>query len=104
MPNIISTVLVLTSLFSSFIIVFVQYLEPFAIISSIIRTSKSTYKASSNIVPPLRYIVFSIIIILTIISIKIVFLLTNLLQDYGIKDCASATYWRSSIGATFVYY
>jgi hypothetical protein len=26
-----------------------------------------------------------------------------LLQDYGIKDRASAMYWRSSIGATFVY-
>jgi hypothetical protein len=25
------------------------------------------------------------------------------LQDYGIKDRASAMHWRSSIGATFVY-
>jgi hypothetical protein len=26
------------------------------------------------------------------------------LQDYGIKDRASAMHWRSSIGATSVYY
>jgi hypothetical protein len=59
MLNIISTVPVLTSLFSSSIIVSVQNLESFAIISFIVRISKGTCRASNNTILPLKYIVFS---------------------------------------------